>query len=74
MPLLLCFSLTSPACIRKRNKISIMSFAICSPAGLYQDLHFVEQIEGSVRGMFPRDGKAKKVGRDGEFGELALSS
>lgn len=47
-----------PACI------SIMSFAIRSPAGLCQDLHSIEQIEGSVRGMFPRDGK------DWEFGEF----
>ena len=51
-----------------------MSFPICSPAGLYQDLHFVEQIEGSARGMSPRDGKAEKTGKDGEFGELALGS
>lgn len=41
-----------------------MSFAIRSPAGLCQDLHSIEQIEGSVRGMFPRDGK------DWEFGEF----
>ncbi len=51
-----------------------MSFAICSPARLYQDLHFVKQIEGSVRGMFLRDGKAEKVGPGGKFGKLPLGS
>lgn len=47
-----------------------MSFAIRSPAGLCQDLHSLEQIEGSVHGMFPRDGKAEKIGKDWEFGEF----
>lgn len=47
-----------------------MDFAICSPAELYPNLH----VEGSVRGMFPRDGKAEKVGPGGKFGELALGS
>lgn len=51
-----------------------MDFAICSPAELYQNLHFVKQVEGCVRGMFPRDGKAEKVGPGGKFGELALGS
>ena len=44
-----------------------MSFAICFPAGMYQDLPF-------CRVNRPKDRKAEEVGKDGESGELTLGS
>lgn len=63
----------SPACIRKCNKrfqSCLLPFVL--PPECIKIFIFEEQIEGIVHGMFPRDGKSEKVGKDGESGELAL--